>query len=276
MICIMCGRDIDQLGQDNMSPVPGLPVCEDCAGTSYFHMWSENAMTRQLTFQDEYGYMTIQSIPEGFEFIHYNNKWDELGSGVIQQPDILIVDAARKALADIGFNILECPVMNDREMEQRVFLRSMERLERYPIDLTSQNGRREVWLDGYSRVDVEYMILDRIIEQAEKAEVRGTCFKEEWHLLLALDHDLTIQLLEDLCSASHFCLLGARVFGRTEVCTNIHVMLFYRGVLSEELIPDNLCCGKLPVKIHPVCVTREDDLRRLLEKAEKELEEENG
>lgn len=46
MICIMCGRDIDQLGQDNMSPVPGLPVCEDSAGTSYFHMWSENAMAR--------------------------------------------------------------------------------------------------------------------------------------------------------------------------------------------------------------------------------------
>lgn len=31
MICPICGRDIDAIGQDNMSYIPGSPLCEDCA-----------------------------------------------------------------------------------------------------------------------------------------------------------------------------------------------------------------------------------------------------
>lgn len=30
-ICSKCGRDIDAIGQDNMSATPGYPLCEDCA-----------------------------------------------------------------------------------------------------------------------------------------------------------------------------------------------------------------------------------------------------
>jgi hypothetical protein len=32
--CSSCGRDIDAIGQDNCSSVPGQPLCEDCAGVS--------------------------------------------------------------------------------------------------------------------------------------------------------------------------------------------------------------------------------------------------
>lgn len=31
IICRVCGRDIDAIGQDNMS-TGGAPICEDCAG----------------------------------------------------------------------------------------------------------------------------------------------------------------------------------------------------------------------------------------------------
>lgn len=30
IICDMCGRDINAIGQDNVSFVPGSPLCEDC------------------------------------------------------------------------------------------------------------------------------------------------------------------------------------------------------------------------------------------------------
>lgn len=33
MICVNCGRDINAIGQDNVSYVPGQPLCEDCAGS---------------------------------------------------------------------------------------------------------------------------------------------------------------------------------------------------------------------------------------------------
>jgi hypothetical protein len=31
IICRKCGRDIDSIGQDNVSITPGCPICEDCA-----------------------------------------------------------------------------------------------------------------------------------------------------------------------------------------------------------------------------------------------------
>lgn len=31
MTCVKCGRDINEICQDNMSPIWGFPVCEDCA-----------------------------------------------------------------------------------------------------------------------------------------------------------------------------------------------------------------------------------------------------
>lgn len=35
MICSICGRDLDAIGQDNMSMTPGEPLCEDCANDAY-------------------------------------------------------------------------------------------------------------------------------------------------------------------------------------------------------------------------------------------------
>ncbi len=35
MNCVSCGRDIDQIGQDNVSPIVGYPVCEDCKKDGY-------------------------------------------------------------------------------------------------------------------------------------------------------------------------------------------------------------------------------------------------
>jgi hypothetical protein len=34
MRCSSCGRDINAIGQDNCSCVPGSPLCEDCARVS--------------------------------------------------------------------------------------------------------------------------------------------------------------------------------------------------------------------------------------------------
>lgn len=31
LICSCCGRDINAIGQDNVSYIPNRPLCEDCA-----------------------------------------------------------------------------------------------------------------------------------------------------------------------------------------------------------------------------------------------------
>lgn len=33
MICACCGRDMDEIGLDNVSPAPGVPLCEDCVNS---------------------------------------------------------------------------------------------------------------------------------------------------------------------------------------------------------------------------------------------------
>lgn len=33
MICVCCGRDMDEIGLDNVSPVLGVPLCEDCVNS---------------------------------------------------------------------------------------------------------------------------------------------------------------------------------------------------------------------------------------------------
>jgi len=30
LICVRCGRNINEIGQDNMSNLSGSPICEDC------------------------------------------------------------------------------------------------------------------------------------------------------------------------------------------------------------------------------------------------------
>ena len=34
MICESCGRNLDAIGQDNVSYTPGVVICEDCAGVN--------------------------------------------------------------------------------------------------------------------------------------------------------------------------------------------------------------------------------------------------
>lgn len=41
MKCSSCGRDLDLIGQDNLSCVPGQPLCEDCAGDIDFHSFPD-------------------------------------------------------------------------------------------------------------------------------------------------------------------------------------------------------------------------------------------
>lgn len=40
MICERCGRDINAIGQDNVSPIYGCPICEDCADEMTDRDWA--------------------------------------------------------------------------------------------------------------------------------------------------------------------------------------------------------------------------------------------
>lgn len=41
MKCYNCDRDINLIGQDNVSHIPGFPICEDCAMDLTEKEWQE-------------------------------------------------------------------------------------------------------------------------------------------------------------------------------------------------------------------------------------------
>ena len=49
MICVFCGRDINAIGQDNVSPVSGYPFCEDCDN----HLTQKDIQELQLRAERE-------------------------------------------------------------------------------------------------------------------------------------------------------------------------------------------------------------------------------
>lgn len=46
LFCNSCGRDLNEIWQDNISCVPGIVLCEDCAG--YTAMKKQRAFAKEL------------------------------------------------------------------------------------------------------------------------------------------------------------------------------------------------------------------------------------
>ena len=42
MLCVICGRDINAIGHDNVSCIAGSPMCEDCGSAGTFG-WEHSA-----------------------------------------------------------------------------------------------------------------------------------------------------------------------------------------------------------------------------------------
>ena len=52
MNCCICGENIDRKGQDNVSPISGYPVCEDCVQDL---CCEDCGSTEKLHYHDRYG-----------------------------------------------------------------------------------------------------------------------------------------------------------------------------------------------------------------------------
>ena len=53
LICSCCGKDINAIGQDNVSYVPNKPLCEDCEKEMYLPM-DDNYWEDEYEDEDDY------------------------------------------------------------------------------------------------------------------------------------------------------------------------------------------------------------------------------
>ena len=88
MICRICGEDINEKGQDNVSVISGYPVCEDCIGdlecnecyastifnTLYYVEELDKILCEEciLKYAEEKGYIHSRTI-------YYTSEYREVG-----------------------------------------------------------------------------------------------------------------------------------------------------------------------------------------------------
>ena len=107
MICSICGDDINEKGQDNISPISGYPICEDCKDEIMCAECCEGNYGYNLFYVAEYDKILCRdclvTMAEKSGYIHsskmyYDEDWNEICSDADTDP---IVDY----LTDYGLGI---------------------------------------------------------------------------------------------------------------------------------------------------------------------------
>lgn len=208
----------------------------------------------EVAFRCGYGYVSIQKVPEGYEYIDYDYKWQEIGGNIYDDPDASMEDVVTWIFKDEGFGILDCAPIDYEEVVKGTLQSAKERLTEDKLTPTSQISRREAALGGNSRHDIEETVL---------------CYAQSE--------------LEEMGLADDVKLIAARIYGsrlREGLYTeksDIDVVLSYTGSIREDaffnaLHEHGMEIGGLPVDINPISMEKTGTLEAYMEQAEKYLD----
>lgn len=75
-----------------------------------------NSDADEVAFRCGYGYVSIQKVPEGYEYIDYDYKWQEIGENIYDDPDASMEDVITWIYKDEGFGILDCAPIDYEEV----------------------------------------------------------------------------------------------------------------------------------------------------------------
>lgn len=208
----------------------------------------------EAAFRCGYGYVSIQKVPEGYEYISYDSEWKEIGGDLYDIPEASLEDVVTWIFKEEGLGNLDCKPIDYGEVVQGTLRSAKERLAEDKLAPTSQIGRREAALGGNSRHDIEETVL--CYAQAE---------------------------LEEMGLSDEVRLLAARIYGsrsREGLYTeksDIDVVLSYTGSIREDaffnaLHEHGMEIGGLPVDINPISTEKAGTLEAYMEQAEKYLD----
>ena len=208
----------------------------------------------EAAFQCGYGYVSIQKVPEGYEYISYDSEWKEIGGDLYDTPDASMEDVVTWIFKDEGLGNLDCKPIDYGEVVQGTLRSAKERLTEDKLTATSQISRREAALGGNSRHDIEETVL---------------CYAQGE--------------LEEMGLSDEVKLLAARIYGsrlREGLYTeksDIDVVLSYSGNIREDdffnaLHEHGMEIGGLPVDINPISSEKTGTLEAYMEQAEKYLD----
>lgn len=95
MICRICGEDINEKGQDNISPISSYPVCEDCKDDIMCAECCEGNYGGNLFYVEEYDKILCRDcLIKQAEYdgvvkvakMYYTEEWNEICSDSDKEP----------------------------------------------------------------------------------------------------------------------------------------------------------------------------------------------
>lgn len=170
-------RTIQEVAAQVLLEVKGLPVsvCEviDCAEfletvdrAEYFPQKTYEALKElmesgkdEVAFQCGYGYYAIQKTSEGYDYIAYDDQWQEIGGNSYEESDASLEEVISWIFQDERCGSLECKPLDYREVVRGTIQSAKMRLSEENLTPTSEIGRREKALGGLSRHDIERTVL---------------------------------------------------------------------------------------------------------------------
>lgn len=263
------GEVIDELISEQYGmtlPEPKVIDCEQFLDTvdraEYFPQRSYEALKElmnsgadEIAFRVGYGYVSVQKVPEGYEYIDYDDKWQEIDGDIYDDPDASMEDVVSWIFKKQRFGDLDCAPLDYQEVVKETIQSAEERLSEDKLTPTSQISRKERALGGESRHDIEETVL---------------CYAQAQ--------------LEDMGLAGEVRLNAARVYGsrtREGLYNNesdVDVVLSYTGNIREDdffsaLHGAGMEIAGLPLDINPISTERTGTIQEYLEQAEKYLDQ---
>ncbi|MDC7290414.1 hypothetical protein NXH76_21735 [Blautia schinkii] len=213
-----------------------------------------NSGKDEIAFICGYGYVYVQKIPEGYNYIDYGSDFHEVTGYIYENPEATMEEAVGWVLKDEQLFELVCEPFDVEELKELSLLKEKERLKEGKFTPTSECSRAEEALGWLSRGEIEEGVYYYGIE---KLEERG--------------------LIDEVK------ILGARVYGsRTREGlyredSDVDVVLLYTGNIREDVffnaINDNgLNAAGLHLDIKPIMTDKDASLEEFMENAEKYLD----
>lgn len=208
----------------------------------------------EIAFQVGDSYVLIQMGSEGYQYITYDEKWNETNCKQYLGPVSSMEDAVGFVFGDEHFGNAKVTPISVTDLVKETEKHAREQLYEEPVPLRSGISRKEAALNGECRNDLEETVLS--YAQA---------------------------VLDDMGLSEEVKLNGARVYGsRTREGlygenSDVDVVLSYTGSLREDAFFNELHANKMEtagmnIDINPISTEKTGTLAEYLEMAEKYLD----
>lgn len=142
---------------------PEVVAASECAFTAM----QDRDVT--VAYQNDQGFFVIQQTDDGYDYTFYNDQFENLDGGVLEEPDLTIREAIDSILADQGLSFEDCTVVSYEWL--------MVKVEEVEMEQLSQIGR-QADVPKFSMEDVKTLLAASHNQEMDLFEASKTVFPD--------------------------------------------------------------------------------------------------